>query len=149
MKSQTQTRPGRALADGSIQKNAVVGKGLLGGFPCTQGELDAGCEKGAHGRGTCDVTDIPGPAGFGLRILSPYVTGAGLTKVTIQVCVTKARSLDSALGVSPQGSSLQSHGDRELGRQQGRMARPQPTDSIDMALEISCPGHKCPGAHGG
>lgn len=65
--------------------------------------------------------------------------------------VTKARSLDSDLGVSPAtlGASLQSHRDPELGRQQGHMARLQPTDPINMALEISRPGCKCPGAQGG
>lgn len=126
MKSQTQTgalaglwravpsRSTRRLARACVAVSRAPGASRM---------LDV--RKVPVGGGPGDVTDMPGPASFGLRILSPHVTGAGLTEVTIQVCVTKARSPDSDLGVSPptRGSSVQSHGDPERGRQQGRTAR--------------------------
>lgn len=133
-------KPWRALVDGSIRKHAEIGKDLRGGFPRTQGQLNAGCVSGPHGRGICDVTDTAGPAGFGLRILSPYVTRAGLTKVTMRVCVTKARSLDSDLGVSPGFLTPEPRGS------QARQARRHfPNSLASQCGHVTCPspvGHE-------
>lgn len=61
----------------------------IGNVPLRRmGTLPGGVEhwsKVLLGRGTCQVTNVPGLVGFGLRILSRHMTGAHVTNVTMRL----------------------------------------------------------------
>ena len=99
--SKSQLKMKSQINQNRILSTAAWGGGAGGGHPeCIEldfgnvplqrmGTLPRGVEyhwsKVLLGRGTCQVTNVPGLVGFGLRILSRHMTGAHVTNVTVRL----------------------------------------------------------------